>query len=239
MILTHGSVHREVIDLIEQAQNVLVLVSPYLAPWKGLVMAIERASARGVAIHMILRGGEDRERQASAVAPLRSRLRTVRFVERLHAKIYLSEKAAVLTSMNLLESSALDSIEFAARVDSQQHTDGYRQAFKVCEALMAMAEQEQLREKIERGANASASMPTARTEKPIREPRRKNSAGHCIRCGEEVAQNPEKPLCAACFRLWSKYENPDYEEDCCHMCGRKASTSMRKPLCRTCYAAAA
>lgn len=54
MIITHGSVQKEVMDLIDRAQKVLVLVSPYLAPWKGLSMAIQRAHARGVAVQMIL-----------------------------------------------------------------------------------------------------------------------------------------------------------------------------------------
>lgn len=237
MIITHGSVQKEVMDLIDHAQKVLVLVSPYLTPWKGLSLAIQRAYARGVSIIMILRGGEDREKQASAVASLRPYLYSVRFIEYLHAKVYLSDHEAVLTSMNLVESSALNSVEFAVSVKAQQHPDAYQQACKLCEALMATAEQDLRRE----ASQPLASSPAARltnARPPLREARQR-SAGYCIRCHESVAHNTEKPLCPDCFRTWQRFENPDYVEECCHQCGRQSATSLRKPLCKRCYDAAA
>lgn len=236
MIITHGPVLREVIELIDHAQKVLVLVSPYLAPWKGLSMAIQRAHTRGVPIQMILRGGDDREKRASAVAPLRPYLYSVRFIEYLHAKVYLSEQAAVLTSMNLLESSALNSVEFAVSVSAQYHPDGYKQALRVCESLIATAEQDRMRD-----AGRPVEPPLtvkAANARPLREARQR-SAGYCIRCHESVAPNPEKPLCADCYQIWTKYKDPDYGEACCHQCGRQAATSLRKPLCKRCYDAAA
>jgi phosphatidylserine/phosphatidylglycerophosphate/cardiolipin synthase-like enzyme len=236
MIITHGSVQKDVMELIDRAQKVLVLVSPYLAPWKGLSMAIQRAHVRGVAVQMILRGGDDREKQASAVAPLRPYLYSIRFVEYLHAKVYLSEQAAVLTSMNLLESSALNSVEFAVYVSAQQHPDGYHQAVKVCESLIATAEQDRMRD-----AGRSVEPPPAAkvaNARPLREARQQ-STGYCIRCHESVPPNPEKPLCADCYQIWSKYKDPDYGEECCHQCGRQSATSLRKPLCKRCYDAAA
>lgn len=236
MIITHGSVQKEVMDLIDHAQKVLVLVSPYLTPWKGLSLAIQRAYARGVSIIMILRGGEDREKQASAVASLRPYLYSVRFIEYLHAKIYLSEQAAVLTSMNLLKTSALNSVEFAVSVRAQEHPDGYKQARKVCDSLIATAEQDRMR----RAGRPVEPPPAAKvaSARPLRETRQR-SAGYCIRCRESIAPNPEKPLCADCYQIWSKYKDPDYAEECCHQCGRQSATSLRKPLCRRCYDAAA
>ncbi len=238
MIVTHGSVQQDILNLINGAQQVLVLACPYLDPWRGLIAAIERAHARGVTIYLILRGGEDREKQAAAAEILRPFLRSLNFIERLHAKVYLSEQAAVLSSMNLVASSALDSVEFAVSSTKQLHPDGYQQALKVCEAFMAMAEQDRLRHSAGHGISSASASRIAPPVQPKGATRRRNT-GHCIRCSDELALNPDKPLCPDCYRKWSKYADADYAEECCHHCGRKAATSMRKPLCRSCYEAAA
>ena len=238
MIITHGSVQQDILNLINGAQQVLVLSCPYLDPWRGLTAAIERAHARQVAVHLILRGGEDREKQATAAASLRPFLQSLLFIERLHAKVYLSEQAAVLSSMNLVASSALDSVEFAVTAVKQLHPEGYQQALKVCEGLMAMAHQDRLRHS---AGLRTVIEPPARKATPA-QPKvaaRQRSTGHCIRCGDDIGRNPEKPLCADCYRTWSKYEDADYAEERCHHCGKKSATSMRKPLCRGCYEVAA
>jgi ribosomal protein S14 len=59
--------------------------------------------------------------------------------------------------------------------------------------------------------------------------------GRCIRCAASVPFNPDRPLCRECFRVWVAWENPDYQENCCHECGAEAPTSMRKPLCKSCF----
>lgn len=236
MRIIQGSVQHEIMTLIDEAKRALILVSPYLSPWQRLTAAIERARVRGVAIFLILRGGEDRAKQEAEAAPLRPFLQSLLFIERLHAKVYLSESAAVLTSMNLVESSATNSIEFAAYMTQDQDADSYQQTVKLCESLIAIGMQDQ-----QRGGGSSSpglAMPSRESVAKTRATSRR-STGHCIRCGEDIASNPEKPLCGTCYKKWAKYEDPDYEEKFCHGCGRKHATSLRKPLCRTCYSAAA
>jgi len=236
MHIIHGSVQQEIITLINEATKVLVLVSPYLKPWQRLTAAIERARVRGVAIHLILRGGEDRAQQEAAAAPLRPFLQSLLFIEYLHAKVYLSERAAVLTSMNLIETSATNSVEFAAYLTCVQDADSYQQTIKMCESLIAMGMQDQ-----QRGPALRSTGFARPSREPVPQARSvsRRSAGHCIRCGDDIPQNPERPLCADCYKVWAKYADPDYGEQHCHGCGRKSATSLRKPLCRHCYEAAA
>ena len=212
----------------------------------GGTLALLARSGRRVGI-LHLTSGEagtrgttaERRREAAAAAEiLRPFLRSLNFIERLHAKVYLSEQAAVLSSMNLVASSALDSVEFAVSSTKQLHPDGYQQALKVCEAFMAMAEQDRLRHSAGHGISSASASRIAPPVQPKGATRRRNT-GHCIRCSDELALNPDKPLCPDCYRKWSKYADADYAEECCHHCGRKAATSMRKPLCRSCYEAAA
>lgn len=61
------------------------------------------------------------------------------------------------------------------------------------------------------------------------------SRGYCIRCEERIELNPARPYCGDCFSIWVQYENPDYEENVCHMCGEYADTSMNKPLDYECF----
>lgn len=236
MQVSHGFIHQDILNLISDAQQVLVLVTPYLDPWQGLITAIERAHASGVRVQLILRGGADYEKQAAAAKPLRPYLDTLRFIERLHAKIYLSEKAAVLTSMNLVKTSALESIELAVSVSRALHPESYQQAFRVVESLMKTAEQDRLRSTVR--PLTSVAEPARESTSRMREPSRR-STGHCIRCKEDLPLNPEKPLCPSCYKIWSKYEDADYAEEYCHHCGKKHATSLRKPVCRACYGAMA
>ena len=153
-----------------------------------------------------------------------------------HAQNYRPEKAAVMTSMNLLKSSALESIELAVSVSRALHPDGYQQAFRVVESLMKTAEQDRLRSTVR--PLTSVAEPARESTSRMREPSRR-STGHCIRCKDDLPFNPEKPLCPSCYKIWSKYEDADYAEEYCHHCGKKHATSLRKPVCRACYGAMA
>lgn len=67
MRIIQGSVqHEKIMTLIDEAKRALILVSPYLSPWQRLTAAIERARVRGVAIFLILRGGEDRAKRGGS-----------------------------------------------------------------------------------------------------------------------------------------------------------------------------
>lgn len=236
MRIAHGFVHQEIITLINEAQQFLVLVSPYLAPWSGLTTAIERARIRGVPVILVLRGGEEQTKHAAAAASLKPFIQSLLFVERLHAKIYLSDRASVMTSMNLVETSALNSIELAVVVTREQHPDAYQQALRVCESLIATGEQDRQRAQ---GASGSGTLSKEGGRANQRAQQSTRAKAYCIRCATEISRNPDKPLCPDCYKIWSRYEDPDYKEEHCHFCRRNAATSLRKPLCRGCYEAAA
>ncbi len=84
----------------------------------------------------------------------------------LHAKVYISEKHALVTALNLLESSFNNS---------------------------------------------------------------------CIRCGDELELDPDKPYCSEHYAVWARYSNPDYKDNFCHGCGDDYSATKNKPFCRDCF----
>lgn len=252
-VLSSTDISREVLALIEGAKQVLILVSPYFDPWERLTTEIKRAANRpGMNVVLLLRGGEDRAKQEEKSRELAAAGVKVVYLSRLHAKVYISESQAIVTSMNLLKSSALDSWELAIRAHAKADADLFNQVVAHTKGLMERAKDErEIAAKVKTAgsvaslaAMAMAATPPGHRPAPAAKPatsagRRASKEGHCIRCGVGLAFNPDRPLCNDCYKAWSKYENPDYKEAHCHSCGKERATSLAKPLCKPCWDAQA
>lgn len=59
----------------------------------------------------------------------------------------------------------------------------------------------------------------------------KNS-GFCIRTGNKIPFNVEKPMSFDAFKMWNKYKDADYSEKYCHFSGEVSDgkTSVNKPI---------
>ncbi|MCP3097898.1 phospholipase D-like domain-containing protein [Myxococcus sp. K15C18031901] len=235
--------HRETVSqlhrLIEEAERQLVLVSPYLSidKLRSLVRALHGALARKVEVKLVLRAkdvstGTGEPLASEALQGLRAAGMEVRLLADLHAKVYLSEKCALLTSLNLLESSINNSIEVSAWLPA--NTPEYLRLVEVLNTdVFPMS------------VKVASPAPRQPTVAPREAPRRQRSQrdevivfgedGHCIRCGEDLAFDVEKPLCLDCYGVWRRYGDPSYMEEYCHACGEESDTSLAKPLCQDCY----
>jgi phosphatidylserine/phosphatidylglycerophosphate/cardiolipin synthase-like enzyme len=242
-VLSSTDISREVLALIEGARHILLLVSPYFDPWERLTTEIKRAAIRpGMQVVLLLRGGDDRAKQEAKARELAAVGVKVRFLTRLHAKVYISESQAIVTSMNLLKSSALDSWELAIRAYAKEDPQLFKDIVEHTKGLITRARDEsEVSAKTE--ALRANPMATSRFEatagpkqQPAVRPRRAASShGHCIRCGKGVPFKLDRPLCPECHRAWARYENVDYPEARCHGCGEQRSTSFARPLCRPCW----
>ena len=58
------------------------------------------------------------------------------------------------------------------------------------------------------------------------------STGYCIRTGEEIDFNPERPYSYNAYKIWAQFENYDYPENYCHKTGKKSNgeTCMANPI---------
>jgi hypothetical protein len=181
-----------------------------------------------VRVSVIARGGEDQAKQAQALRRLIPCLHSVGYVDRLHAKMYLSEHEAIITSMNLVESSALNSVEIAVHIEQAYAAKEYRQAKRICDDLLKTA----AAGRATRSGGGEAYVRSAPAA--VSTARRRRKHGFCIRCSESIDFDAEKPLCEDCFKVWARYKNPEYEENHCHACGAEAATSLQDPLCEDC-----
>jgi hypothetical protein len=228
VIQTH-QIGADIISLIHDAGSRVQLVSPYLALWGHLENAITDARRRNVDVSVLCRADKRDEYKPLAEKLLKL---GVRFgdVKNLHAKVYVSDRACIVTSMNLYDFSATNSEEFALHsTDPQMLAEVTRYA----EQLAAKAEWQRppstaakLAGAVGKGiVNAASAVASLIPEGP----------GVCIRCGKDVQFNPDRPLCADCYQSWSKFKNPEYVEKYCHSCAKENRTSVGKPLCRRCY----
>lgn len=245
-ILNQSGTRERLESLINQAEKYIILVSPYvtLDKLRSLVRPLQVALANDVQVKLVFRkrdvssGGND-VLASETIGQLREAGMELRVLKDLHAKIYLSEKGAILTSLNLLESSFNNSIEigtwFAASNPAYQKVVEFlkREIHPTSELISSLPEPEAPATKKQRRKRESV-----KAELPSREAANEGSEndGSCIGCATGIEFNPERPLCSDCYKAWKKNKDPEWQGEFCQLCGTDSEKiSFSKPLCRDCY----
>lgn len=150
----------------------------------------------------------------------------------LHAKCYLNENEAIITSMNLYAFSQQNNNEMGIHFTKLQDPELYNATFDEVQRLLTISEEIRITVK-----KVTADTP-AKTEKKTNDVKpsiTKSSdkqTGFCIRTGAPIPFNVQKPMSYEAFKLWSKYSDPDYSEKFCHFSGEPSNgeTSVSKPI---------
>jgi len=218
-------------ELIVNSNEKLFLVSPYLQIADTLKRLIKVRDSPSIDMCVIYR--KDTKINAEDTSFLQE-LNNVRIFacENLHAKCYLNENTAIITSMNLYQHSQQNNREMGIKVEKEKELDLYNAISDEVRTLLQISQQHEFpAEKLKKDApTASKKVP-----KTINNKHQKKDMGFCIRCGNDLKFNPEKPLCYKCFKSWKKYNNPEYTEKFCHACGTEYSSTVAKPVCYACY----
>lgn len=229
--LTTTGISYNLEELIKNSDEKLFLVSPYLQIASSLKHLIEERDLRKIDIRIVYR--KDNKINAEDMSFLQE-LTSVKIsaCENLHAKCYLNENTAIIASMNLYQYSQQNNREMGIKVEKEKEPDLYNDILKEVMVILQTSQQPEFSvKKLEKDApTASKKVPTKITKK-----HQKNDMGFCIRCGNDLKFNPEKPLCYKCFKSWEKYSNPEYTEKFCHACGNEHSSTVAKPICYACY----
>lgn len=137
------------------------------------------------------------------------------FCKELHAKCYLNESEAVITSMNLYKASQ-ENIEMGVLITQHEDKEAYENLWKEVKRI------------IKEKPNLFVIQKISTTS--IEE-------GHCIRCGTKIKIDPKHPYCITDYQKWKKFEDKTYIEKSgfCHICGKSNASSMEKPVCVGCY----
>ena len=209
------------LDVIQQANEYLYIVTPYIKMWDYVKVELRSTKKKGVRVRVILRD-EKKARNAEDEAWFTESGIPMAFVHRLHAKIFLNEHMAVIGSMNLHEDSAQNSREIAMIISEP--------AFH--QEIRSYIEKRLLPVDGLHAGRATEHYPVDKARP--RRPSAPRSNGACIRCGDAIDLNPEKPLCDEHYKKWAKYKDPDYPEKFCHSCGKSAEVTYANPLCFLC-----
>lgn len=182
----------------------------------------------------------------------------IKYESRLHAKYYANESHSILSSMNLYDYSQNNNIEFGIYTSAASFLDEIKgntldnEAFEYFQEVIKNSKT--LFEKIPQYEKANFGLtkkyscseviidklsevfnkpqknkPNSSKTKPfVRE------IGYCIRTGERINFNPDRPFSNRAFQTWSQFGNPDYEENYCHFSGESSNgdTSYNKPILR-------
>lgn len=103
-----------IMSLIQDAEEELIIVSPYvnIAGWKKMKKTLSDAVSRNVNIKYYVRSGTTCD-----LEPLKDIGIKPLLVDDLHTKLYISEKQAIITSQNMTQSSDDYSIDFGHEIN--------------------------------------------------------------------------------------------------------------------------
>jgi hypothetical protein len=150
------------------------------------------------------------------------------FIRDLHAKIYLSEREALICSMNLYNYSKENNYEIGYSIRNTLELKEISQDFIIGEMLKTGVAN------ILRGRyynEFSENKPSSENQFVSNS----LTSAFCIRCQKQIPYDTQRPLCPKCFETWNEFQDPYYGERYCHKCGVEGYASYAKPLCRDCW----
>ena len=244
--LTTTGVSYRLEEIIRSAAERLVIISPFLRINDRLKELLEDKDRLKIDVRIVYGKKElqpDEDNWLETMLYIRTS-----FCRNLHAKCYLNENEALLTSMNLYEFSQVNNNEMGILVSRKDEPELYNDIYQ--ESMRIVRISEEIRVSVAKVDSTEKDKERSQTKQipkelpddsqfgPTPEARptlEKPKSGFCIRCKTELRANPRQPYCGRCFKSWSRYQNKNHEEGYCHTCGNTHNATHSRPLCSNCY----
>jgi phosphatidylserine/phosphatidylglycerophosphate/cardiolipin synthase-like enzyme len=225
---TGVSYHLE--ELIKGTKDRLILISPYLQFTDRIKEHLSNLNIQKRDIRIVYRENK-LELEENNWLESQIGIRTS-ICKNLHAKCYLNENEAIITSMNLYEFSQQNNNEMGIYISKSQDTELYNAAFEEVQRLLTISEE--IRVSVKK-VTADTPSKTEKKNNEVNESSAKyneNQTGYCIRTGVKIPFNLEKPLSKEAYKKWNEFGDPDYPEKYCHFSGELSNgeTSVSKPI---------
>jgi hypothetical protein len=119
-LIKPSQISGEIMTLIEEADEKVILISPYfkISKWYKLLNRLEAVKQKNIEVEIYVR--ENEFESIEEVLHIGFQPITI---PNLHTKLYLNEKDAIVSSMNLLLSSDTNSLDIALRTQNKQEYD--------------------------------------------------------------------------------------------------------------------
>jgi hypothetical protein len=221
----------EIEDLIKNAGEKLILISPYLKLSKDFKELLTYRSNKDKVTTVIFGKQELNPDEMKFLQGLR--FLSLKYNEDLHAKCYVNDDKMVITSLNLYQFSMANNKEMGVLIDKNDPADAelFNDAFKEVDYINETSERfELLSSKPQSIVKIGESKPSL-TNATIKSGTRKAN-GYCIRTGIEIPFNVERPMSLDAYKSWSKYSDKEYAEKFCHFSGEPSNgeTSVLRPI---------
>src|SRR5688572_30399074 len=242
--LTGNELNSELENIFETADEVLILISPYIKLHNRYASAL-RTKLDDDKFQIIIVFGKN-EHDISKSLKQEDFLFFKQFPniqicyeKRLHAKYYANERAAILTSMNLYSYSQDNNIEAGVMTKVKMFgpdtldDHAYKYFNRVIEqsellfhkipqydsAMMGLTKKYK-GSKVEVDKLSDFFANKSKYESVIRSnPIQVSSMGYCIRTSKQIPFNPKRPLSDESYRSWSQFSNEEFPEKYCHFSG--------------------
>ncbi|RKH33620.1 hypothetical protein D7Y13_05450 [Corallococcus praedator] len=225
-------------QLINKAKEKLILVSPYLKINERVKQSLIERDAFKLDIRIIYGKSELQPSETEWIQSVKS-IR-LSFCKNLHAKCYLNESEAIITSMNLYEFSQVNNAEMGIYISKAEDPVVYQDLSEEVQRLLRMSDEVQISiERTKPEVPPQIPIPPSPTPAPQRKKAEpaiaSQPAGHCIRCQDEIPLRPTRPYCRECHDDW---DGDDSEPEMyCHVCGTDHNATFLKPSCYPCFKA--
>ena len=231
--LTTTAISHQLEEIIKGSQGGrLLLISPYLKLNPRIKDLLEVQAQRWKTnIYIVYGKTEPRSEETKWLAD--NFVRTS-FREHLHAKCYMNNSYALVTSMNLYEFSQVNNDEMGILVSAEDDPELYREIKDEADHILTQSEN---RLNVTRIDDIDEPVQASRETRPAgaRGKTALPKPGFCLRCASEIPFDLVYPYCQPHYRSWARYKNEEYEEKHCHACGKEHVTSKAKPVCLSCH----
>ncbi len=219
-LVTEGISHH-LQQMVSEAKERLFLISPYLKINERIKQSLEDLDRMKIDVRLVFRENKLALAEQIWLEGLPS-IRTSVY-EHLHAKCYLNENEAIVTSMNLYEFSQVHNYEMGILVSKELEPELYGKIYEEAQRIFRIGTEHRVKvsevhkglQRVKAGGNSSS--------------------GFCIRCRAEVKLNPKVPYCKDCYSKWKKKSDESEVERYCHICGQPSKSTIIKPTCYNCY----
>jgi hypothetical protein len=219
----------EIEDLIKNAGEKLILISPYLKLSKDFRELLTYRNSKDKITTVIFGKQELNPDELRFLQGLRFVI--LKYNEDLHAKCYVNDDKMIITSLNLYEFSMANNKEMGVLIDKNDPSDLqlFEDAYKEVDYINETSQKFELNSPKPSLTNQSDNKKSK--EKSTSIPITKGKA-FCIRTGVEIPFNVERPLSYDSFKKWNEFGDPDYPEKFCHYSGEpsKGETSVSRPI---------
>ena len=193
-LIKPSEISSKIMSLIEESDEFVLLVSPYvkISKWYKLLKKLDNLKARKVPFSFVIR---DENSNSNSAYELDTLSYSYSAIPDLHAKLYLNEKYAIVTSLNLLLSSEINTIEIGYQTETPEE---YDELIDFCKRHLSV--------------NFESFIPSSNDVTPVTI---KDNEKHWIdNVLEILEQKLKKEINATCYDTSLTFDSGKYNYDC-------------------------